>query len=278
LSASALQQGTAIHFISRTRFSRPSHYFFFSCFTLPPTAAMRVSASALVAALPVLATAQEDFFQQYKAQFQNVLDQFGSYIPSPSIHDPIAAMEAKLGEKKLSVLTIDNWKDTLYEPVAADATAPVEWWVLITGRNKTCFGRCDQVETAFNETAGKFAVLPGSPNMGLVNCDDQPILCNSWGAAAANIWVFDMLPEPAPIDIYKKRLNTTTTSSDDIVALRDADREATFVKLDSMFHPFNGKIAELGMSQVVGYIFWVFNLIPSWATMLIISMVSRSMM
>jgi hypothetical protein len=101
---------------------------------------MRFSASALVAALPALAAAQEDFLQQYKAQFQNVLDQFGSYIPNPSIHDPIAASEAKLGEKKLSILTIDNWKDTLYEPVSADTTTPVEWWVLISGRNKTCFG------------------------------------------------------------------------------------------------------------------------------------------
>lgn len=239
---------------------------------------MRFSASTLVAALPVLAAAQEDFFQQYKAHFQNVLDQFGSYIPSPNVHDPVAAAATKLGEKKLSILTVDNWKETLYEPVAADATTPVEWWVLISGRNKTCFGRCDRIDAAFNETAGKFAVLPGSPYMGYINCDDQPILCNSWSAGATNLWVFEMLPAPAPIDVYKKRLNATTVTSDDIVALRDADREKSFSKVEGLFHPFNGKIAELGLSQPVGYLFWIFNLIPSWMTMLILSMVSRTMM
>lgn len=102
---------------------------------------MRFSASTFVAALPVLASAQEGAFEQYKAQFQNFIGNFGSYIPNPAIHDPIAALEAKIGAMKLSVLTLDNWKQTLYEPVAADATKPEEWWVLITGRNKTCFGK-----------------------------------------------------------------------------------------------------------------------------------------
>ncbi|KAI9158590.1 peptidyl-tRNA hydrolase [Paramyrothecium foliicola] len=239
---------------------------------------MRFSTSAFIAALPALAAAQEDPFQQYKAQFQNVLDKFGSYIPKPSVHDPVAAAEAKIGEKKLSILTIDNWKDTLYEPVSADATTPVEWWVLISGRNKTCYGRCGRVEAAFNETAAKFAVLPGSPYMGYVNCDDQPILCNSWSATPTNMWAFEMLPAPAPINIYKKRLNATTVTSEDIVALRNADRETSFKPVDGVFHPFNGKIAELGLSTVVGYIFWGFGVVPSWLTMLIISMVSRSMM
>ena len=114
--------------------------------------------------------------------------------------------------------------------------------------------------------------------MGYVNCDDQPILCNAWSAGATNLWVFEMLPEPAPIDIYKKRLNATTVTSDDIVALRDADKEKTFKRVDGLFHPFNGKIAELGLSNAVGYFFWGFGLIPSWMTMLVLSMVSRSMM
>lgn len=96
--------------------------------------------SLILPALPLLAAAQEAPFEQYKAQFQNFLGNFGSYIPNPNKHDPVGAAEAKIGEMKMNILTLDNWKDTLYSPVKAESTTPEEWWVLITGRNKTCFG------------------------------------------------------------------------------------------------------------------------------------------
>ena len=64
----------------------------------------------------------------------------GSYIPNPGRHDPIAAAEAKAGSMKLNILTLENWKDTLYGPVSEGQTTPEDWWVLTTGGNKTCFG------------------------------------------------------------------------------------------------------------------------------------------
>ncbi|KAG6017007.1 hypothetical protein E4U43_002580, partial [Claviceps pusilla] len=101
---------------------------------------MRFSNSLLAAALsPLLASAQQDPLGQYKAQFQTLMDKVGSYIPNPGTYDAVGALEAKLGSMKLSTLTLENWKETLYEPVAADASVPIEWWVLISGRNKTCF-------------------------------------------------------------------------------------------------------------------------------------------
>ena len=102
---------------------------------------MRFSLSTAVAALPALAAAQDSPLGQYQAQFQNFLGNMASYIPNPGRHDPIAALEAKVGEMKMHTLTLENWKDTLYEPVAPDATTPVDWWILTTGRNKTCFGK-----------------------------------------------------------------------------------------------------------------------------------------
>lgn len=114
--------------------------------------------------------------------------------------------------------------------------------------------------------------------MGLVNCDDQPILCNAWSANVGNIWAFEMLPKPAPIDIYKKKLNLTTVTSDYLVELHEAGDKKGFVLLDSWFHPFNGKAAELGLSIPFGYLLWVFNLLPNWMFMLIVSFASRSMM
>ncbi|KAH7320089.1 hypothetical protein B0I35DRAFT_228285 [Stachybotrys elegans] len=242
---------------------------------------MRFSTSALAAALPALVAAQEPF-QEYKAQFQSFFDKMSSYIPNPAAHDPVAAAEAKLGAMKLHTLTLDNWKDTLYEPVPADATTPVEWWVLVSGRNNTCRGWCDKVETAYNQTAANFALQPGSPHMGYLNCDDQPILCNLWASGASYLWVFEMLPPPAPIDVYRKRLNLSTTTTEDIMGLRNAlqDPETAkqFNKMEGFFHPFDGTAAQYGIAVPIAYFVWVCNLVPSWLFMLVISMASRSLM
>ncbi|EQL04173.1 peptidyl-tRNA hydrolase [Ophiocordyceps sinensis CO18] len=237
---------------------------------------MRLAVSAIFAALPLLASAEGSPFAQYQAHLQNFLGRVVSGVPNPGIHDPVAALEAKMGSMKLSTLTLGNWKQTLYEPVAPGATVPEEWWVLITGRNKTCLGHCDKVEQAFNETAAKFALTPGSPHMGYLNCDDQPILCNSWSASTAHIWSFAMLPPPAPVEIYKKRLNLTTTTSSDLVALQSSKAEWTL--LESWFHPFNGQVAQNGLAVPYGYVMWAFNLVPNWLFMVIVSFASRSMM
>lgn len=101
---------------------------------------MRLAVSAIFAALPLLASAEGSPFAQYQAHLQNFLGRVVSGVPNPGIHDPVTALEAKMGSMKLSTLTLGNWKQTLYEPVAPGATVPEEWWVLITGRNKTCLG------------------------------------------------------------------------------------------------------------------------------------------
>ncbi|KAF6844108.1 hypothetical protein CMUS01_01424 [Colletotrichum musicola] len=238
---------------------------------------MRVSATTLLA-LPLLATAAESPFEQYKAQFQNFLSSFGASAPSASKQDAPEAATTQTVEKKLSVLTVDNWKETLYEPVKSEATTPEEWWVLITGRNKTCFGHCDKIEAAFNETAAKFAKLPESPHMGLLNCDDQPVLCNAWSAGTASIWSFNMLPPGAEIDIYRKRLNVTTTTSDDIVDLWKKGNKEDWILTENIFHPFNSWVAQNGLSIPIGYFFWAFNLVPNWLFMLLVSFGSRTLM
>ncbi|KAH7156927.1 hypothetical protein EDB81DRAFT_406528 [Dactylonectria macrodidyma] len=240
---------------------------------------MRFSSSTLVAALPALAAAQDSPIDQYKAQFQDFIGQMGSYIPNPGTYDPVAALEAKTGAMKLSTLTLENWKETLYEPVSPEATTPEEWWVLVSGGNKTCYGRCDKVETAFKETAAKFALLEQAPHMGYLNCDDQPILCNAWSTGTSNLYVFEMLPSPAPIDTYKKRLNMTTTTSETLVNLYESGTKDQFTLLEpGWFHPFQGKAVELGLAVPFGYFMWAFGLIPNWLFMLVVSFVSRTMM
>ncbi|ORY60109.1 uncharacterized protein BCR38DRAFT_488295 [Pseudomassariella vexata] len=233
------------------------------------------STAAAVLSFPLLASAD---LPEYQAQFQNYLDKFMGYVPIPSKSDPVGAAEAKVGEMKMDVLTLTNWKETLYAPVTDGSTTPEEVWVLITGGNKTCFGHCDKIETAFNQSAAKFAVLPGGPHTALLNCENEPVLCNAWSAPTGALWIFEMLPEPAEINIWSKRLNFTTTTSDDIVQLQQDGFKEKAKLHDGMFHPFNGSLAKNGLSIPVGYVLWGFNLIPSWLFMIVVSMLSRTMM
>jgi hypothetical protein len=92
-------------------------------------------------ALPLLASAAEGPFDQYKAQFNNFFDNIGSYIPNPAkaasqVHD----VEAKAGGLAVRELTLSNWRKTLYDSVKPGQEKPEEWWVFITGGNKTCYG------------------------------------------------------------------------------------------------------------------------------------------
>ncbi|KXX79982.1 hypothetical protein MMYC01_202384 [Madurella mycetomatis] len=237
-------------------------------------------------ALPLLAAAAESPFEQYKAKFQNFLSSFGGSAPvadkagAPATPSTGTAKGKKVVEAKpIHTLTLDSWKDTLYAPVKAEATQPEEWMVLISGRNKSCYGHCLKVEKAFNESATRFAVLPQSPHLGYINCDDEPVLCNSWMVATGNLYFFEMLPAPAPVDIYYKRLNLTTTTAQDIVdAYTGKAEDAKFRKYESYFHPFDGVVAKYGLSVPIGYVLWGLNAIPSWGMMLVVSFISRSMM
>lgn len=97
--------------------------------------------SSWIALLPALAAAAEDPLAQYKAQFQTFMDGMSSYIPNPGSYDPVAALAAKTGSMRLNVLTLENWKQTLYENVSPSATVPDDFWIFVTGGNKTCQGK-----------------------------------------------------------------------------------------------------------------------------------------
>ncbi|KAF2964815.1 hypothetical protein GQX73_g8762 [Xylaria multiplex] len=243
---------------------------------------MRFNSASVLLAMPILAVADTpDYqaqFQEYLGQAQGYFEKITSAIPSPNKYDPVAAAVAKAGSNRIDVIGLHNWKDTLYEPVTPESTTPEEWWLLITGGNKTCFGHCGKLEAAFNETAGKFAIEPSSPHMALLNCDNQPVLCNAWSAPVGALWIFEMLPEPSPISIFTKRLNLTTVTSDDLIQIQKDGYRAVAKEHDGLFHPFNGPLAQNGLSVPVGYVLWAFGLLPSWAFMIIVSLFSRRMM
>jgi hypothetical protein len=103
------------------------------------------SASSALLALPILVAADTpDYqaqFQEFLGQAQGHVENLASKFPSPNKYDPVAAAAARDGPNNVHTIALHNWKDTLYEPVTPGSIIPEEWWVLISGGNKTCFGR-----------------------------------------------------------------------------------------------------------------------------------------
>jgi hypothetical protein len=247
---------------------------------------MRFSTTAVLA-LPLLAAAAESPFEQYKAKFQNFLSSFGASAPNVAekVAEPVAAAASKaknkVAPKKIEQLTLSNWNETLYSPVKPGATTPEEWWVLLTGGNKTCYGRCGALETSFQETATKFAAIPKSPHLARLDCDAEPILCNAWAASPGSVWLFEILPSPAPVDVYWKPLNLSTVTTQNFVDLYAEPAKGTkqgFRVIDSYFHPFDGPLAQYKLAVPVAYFLWGLNAVPSWAMMLFVSFFSRHFM
>ena len=239
---------------------------------------MRFSATLL--ALPLLAAAAQEAspLDQAKAQAEYYLNKFMSYIPNPNrAHSPQAAA-AKAGGRTLNILTLADWEQTIRGVVKPTSTKPEEWWVLVTGGNRTCFGQCEKIEKAFNETALLWALNPAAPHLGFLNCEDQPVLCNAWSAGAPSLAVFEVLPKPAPVNYWTKSLNTTTTTPQTFVDLHAAKQYKLHEPYQGLFHPFDGFFAQYGLAVPLGYVFWAFGIIPSWMFMIGISFLSRSFM
>ncbi|TAQ83664.1 hypothetical protein B7494_g8010 [Chlorociboria aeruginascens] len=238
---------------------------------------MRFSTVSLLA-LPLLATAsqQESPLEQAKAQAQYWFDKISSYIPNPNKEHPVEDAAANIAGRTVKTLTLNNWESTIRSSVKPDSATPEEWWILLTGGNKTCFGLCHGVETAFNETAALWTVKPNTPHLALLNCDDQPVLCSSWGAGPPNLWMLQVPAPPAPVDIRIEYLNTTTTSIKTFTDLQSTGSWKQKHIYEGYFHPFDGPLAQFGLAVPVGYFFWVMSVVPSWIFMIGISFISRT--
>lgn len=92
--------------------------------------------------LPALATAQEQI--PLGERLQGWFNKAKSYVPAP----PVVAEKAaeKVAEKAVTPFNITNWQANL-EPSTESAQ---DWLIFVTGGNKTCFGRCERAEKAFN--------------------------------------------------------------------------------------------------------------------------------
>ncbi|RFU28000.1 hypothetical protein B7463_g8340, partial [Scytalidium lignicola] len=237
---------------------------------------MRFTSISLLA-LPLLTVAaQESPLDQAKAQAQFWFNKIAAYLPNPSVPEPSEAAAVKPTERPVHVLTLDNWQETIRSSVKPAGSTPEEWWVFVTGGNKTCFGHCQKVEAAFNETAALWSSDPKAPHLAYLNCESQPVLCNSWGAGPLNLWIMEVPAPPAPVDIHHWNLNATTTTAKTFQDLRSSGEWKNKPAYEGYyFHPFNGLLAQYNLAVPLGYFFWGFSIVPSWLFMIIVSFFSR---
>ncbi|KAI9658429.1 MAG: hypothetical protein M1829_006784 [Trizodia sp. TS-e1964] len=247
---------------------------------------MRFSIS-LYLALGVLVAAEEQknplqgLYENLQEPLQQWFGKIKALLPN-SPATPINEAVLNVVEHTIEPITLENWKTVLSTTNIATLDNGREWWVLITGGNKTCHRACATVEKAWNakkETAVLLSALPSKPNLAVLDCEREPVLCNAWSATPSNLWHINLPPsESEKTDIRVIPLNSTSATAVDILEIKTKKTWERVEPLTGMLHPFDGQISKLGLNIYLGYLLWAFSLIPGWTLMLLISFSSRTFM
>lgn len=242
---------------------------------------MRIS--PLLLALPALSAAQQvPFLDQVKAWFGKATDSLSSALPSAStlsIPNPVASAAKKVASLKVERLTLANHKQIL-QPGAATAHPGIEeWMIFVTGGNKTCYGLCRHAEIAWNESVALISASRSPPNLAMLNCETDGVLCNTWMVDRPAL-IHMLLPQPAAdqstpsTTVRYIHVNRTSVTAPDIAAVHLKEKYKETEPYDGVFHPFDGPLARFGLNVPVGYLVWGLGKIPSWAFMVGISFLS----
>lgn len=250
------------------------------------------TAPALLA-LPALASAQQfPIIDQVKDWFNAATSSVSSAAPSaeavssaiPDIPNPVASGAAKIAELNVTPLTLENWRSILVPGAATASPGLEEWMIFVTGGNKSCHGLCGRAERAWNESLALIEAGSSSPpNLGLIDCEAESVLCHSW-AIGPPTCLHMLLPQPLPdqttppTTVRAISLNRTSITAPEIASIHLEEKYQDKPAYEGFWHPFDGPLAKAGLLDPAGYVLWGFGKIPSWAFMITISMVSRQIM
>lgn len=235
--------------------------------------------------LPLLALTGASMVQagpvdQFGAWFNNLKTQLAN-----SVSSPVDAVTGAIAGAFVQPLGMQNWKSHIWPKPDEEQ----EWMVYMTGGNKSCFGRCENADRAWNQSVPLLKALPQAANkptlkLGTIDCESNEILCVAWSAGVPAIWHF-LTPATASspdatTDLRIIRLNTTTVNVGDITSIPSASksRYEDYKTYDGILHPIDGAFQKYGVSVPFGYILWIMGAIPSWLMMLVISFASRQIM
>lgn len=104
----------------------------------------------VLALAPALALAQEQV--PLADRFQGWLDKAKAYLPTatPVVPATVEEVQKVVEQKKIQAKPVTQLNLTNWESILEPASDPQDWFVFVTGGNKTCFGRCDQADKSFN--------------------------------------------------------------------------------------------------------------------------------
>jgi hypothetical protein len=127
------------------------------------------------------------------------------------------------------------------------------------------------------------AARPTGPKLAEIDCENEQILCNSWSASPPYIYVF-FLPQPLAdqskpaTTTYGIRLNRTSITAKQIDEIHSKQTYKEVPVYDGYFHPFDGIVPKLGLAVPISYVTTLMAKLPSWAPMIIISLLTRTVM
>lgn len=248
----------------------------------------------VVLVLPAMAAAQQQvpLFEQAKGWFNNFVGAATSSVSSASsaaasaasgVPNPVHAAAGQVEQLTVTDLTKENYNQVL-KPGAATASPGIEdWMIYTTGGNRTCFGMCARADVEWSKAVSLLSAVPSAPQLGRLDCEKEPQLCNAWGAGAPSV-IYMQLPQPLPdqttpaTTVYYLPLNRTTVTAQDIVELATEKTFKEKTPYEGFFHPFNGMLAQTGLAIPFGWVVYGFSVMPSWALMIGISFFSRTFM
>ncbi|KAF2220988.1 hypothetical protein BDZ85DRAFT_240492 [Elsinoe ampelina] len=248
---------------------------------------MRTS-PALLALCTVAAAQQIPILDQAKAWFAKATAAVSGAAASassaaPSIPNPASVGAAAVASSQVEPLTINNYKSVISRRAATASPGIEEFLVFVTGGSKTCFGRCEHAEGQWNRSVPLLATSKSSPNLAILDCEKETVLCNAWSTGPPSL-IHVLIPKPAadqsqpPVTARFIPLNRTTITADEIAAYSTQEKYKEVQPYEGIWHPFSGFLAESGAIIYFGYFIYGFSLIPSWAFMIGVSMLSRTIM
>lgn len=128
-----------------------------------------------------------------------------------------------------------------------------------------------------------FAADSTSPKLGYVNCEENQLMCSTWAAGAPTAWHFQV-PQAQPgqeralTPLHVVHLNTTTVDAETIYKLHSEKAYAKIPAYEGQLHPLDGWVSKYGLLTPLGYVLYIFGVVPSWLFMITVSFFSRTMM
>lgn len=129
-----------------------------------------------------------------------------------------------------------------------------------------------------------FSADPTSPHLGLLNCENERVLCAAWSAGGPSVFYFQVPEiqfegqERPPTPLHVVYLNATTVTPEELYQIHSKKYFEKVPAYEGAMHPIDGWLAKYGLIVPVGYAIFGIGAVPSWAFMIGISFFSRTFM